>query len=158
MASRNVRAGKTSISLIKVAAVRFPAGKSARSLPCRCAARSAGTIPRDGRNRPSSESSPRMTIPSTNSLLNFPSAIKIAIAIGRSKLEPVLGSHAGERETVIRDWGQRYPEFANALRTRSRDSCSAESGNPRSVNAGIPGAMSTSTVTISPSIPWRATD
>ena len=40
----------------------------------------------------------------------------------RSKLEPLLGSHAGDSETVTLLFGQRFPELLIAERIRSRDS------------------------------------
>ncbi len=43
--------------------------------------------------------------------------------------------------------GNSRPEFWTAARTRSRDSLTARSGRPTSVNAGSPRRTSTSTVT-----------
>jgi hypothetical protein len=54
---------------------------------------------------------------------------------------------------VIRRSGNSKPEFSNAARTRSRDSCTAVSGRPTIVNAGRPEWMSASAVTGTASTP-----
>ena len=54
---------------------------------------------------------------------------------------------AGANDTVIRRMGNSAPEFLIAARTRSRDSCTDESGSPTMLNRGRPGEMSTSTST-----------
>ena len=48
---------------------------------------------------------------------------------------------------MIRFCGKSRPEFSSAARTRSRDSRTARSGSPTSVNADSPRRTSTSTVT-----------
>ena len=65
--------------------------------------------------------------------------------------------YAGDSETVTFLFGQTSFELINAARTRSRDSLSAASGNPSNEYIGRPSAISTSTVTIAPSRPCRAT-
>ncbi|MEY3803636.1 MAG: hypothetical protein RL126_780 [Actinomycetota bacterium] len=82
-------------------------------------------------------------------------AIK-AIAIDKSKLDPLFGSHAGESETVTFLFGQVSKQLTKAARTRSRDSDSAVSGNPRRAYTGNPSAISASTVTNEPDKPWSA--
>ena len=81
----------------------------------------------------------------------------MAIAIDKSKLDPLFGSHAGESETVTFLFGHTSDELTIAALTRSRDSLSAASGNPRSEYIGRPSAISTSIVTIFPESPSRAT-
>jgi hypothetical protein len=70
-----------------------------------------------------------------------------AIQIARSKLDPLFGSQAGDNETVTLRLGHTSLQFTIALRTRSRDSDSAASGNPNKAYPGNPSAISTSTVT-----------
>ena len=79
------------------------------------------------------------------------------MAIDKSKLDPLFGNHAGESETVTFLFGHTSDELTIAARTRSRDSLRAASGKPRSEYIGIPSAISTSTVTIFPESPRRAT-
>ena len=69
------------------------------------------------------------------------------IQIARSKLDPLFGSQAGDNETVTFRLGHTSPQFTIALRTRSRDSERAASGNPNNAYPGNPSAISTSTPT-----------
>jgi hypothetical protein len=78
--------------------------------------------------------------------------------IAKSKLEPLLGNQAGESETVTFRLGHTSPQLTIALRTRSRDSVKAASGNPNNEYPGSPSAISTSTVTKWPSSPKSATE
>ena len=55
----------------------------------------------------------------------------MASAIAKSKLDPLLGSQAGDRETVTLRFGQLSLLLVSAARTRSRDSLRAASGNPK---------------------------
>ena len=86
----------------------------------------------------------------------LPFAAINAIAIDKSKLEPLFGNHAGDKETVTFLFGQVSTQFTSAARTRSRDSESAVSGRPRSAYIGKPSAISASTVTREPDKPWSA--
>ncbi|CAB4599152.1 unannotated protein [freshwater metagenome] len=90
----------------------------------------AGRTPRASLIRPSRASSPKKTDPTTLSIGITSCAAKIATAIGKSKFEPLLGSHAGESETVTFLFGHSSRELTKAERTRSRDSINAKSGNP----------------------------
>ncbi len=74
----------------------------------------------------------------------------------KSKLEPLLGNHAGDKETVTFLFGHVSKQFTSAARTRSRDSDSAVSGRPRSEYIGKPSAISASTVTSEPDNPCSA--
>ena len=74
----------------------------------------------------------------------------------KSKLDPLLGNQAGERETVTFLFGHVSKQLTRAARTRSRDSESAVSGNPKSAYIGKPSAMSASTVTNEPDKPCKA--
>ena len=56
----------------------------------------------------------------------------------------------------MRFWGKSSPEFSSAARTRSRDSRTARSGSPTSVNVESPRRTSTSTVTSWLETPSRA--
>ena len=78
--------------------------------------------------------------------------------IAKSKLDPLFGSQAGERETVTLRLGHTSPQLTIALRTRSRDSDNAASGKPKSEYPGNPSAISISTVTRWPSNPSSATE
>ncbi|CAB4843874.1 unannotated protein [freshwater metagenome] len=53
--------------------------------------------------------------------------------IAKSKPDPLLGSQAGESETVVFLLGHTSLQLTMAARTRSRDSDRAASGSPRSV-------------------------
>ncbi len=64
-------------------------------------------------------------------------------AIGRSKWLPSFNKSAGDRLTVIRRGGRARPMATSAARTRSRDSATALSGRPTTVNAGRPPAICT---------------
>ena len=114
------------------ASEKFASGTTALRIPCFSAASNIGSNPRMGRNNPSSESSPINIVSLRSSSGICWVALNIAILIGRSKPEPLFGSHAGESETVILVCGQRFPELLIADRIRSRASLSAASGNPRS--------------------------
>jgi hypothetical protein len=87
----------------------------------------------------------------------LPLATIKAIAIDKSKLDPLLGNHAGESETVTFLFGHVSKQLTSAALTRSRDSESAVSGNPSKAYIGNPSAMSASTVTSEPDKPWSAT-
>src|SRR6185437_13358400 len=68
------------------------------------------------------------------------------------------GSAAGERPTVIYEFGQLSPLLTIAARMRSRASRSAVSGRPTRIVAGRPLAMSASTSIRCPRTPTRATE
>ena len=142
---------------MSAASERFAAGTMARVIPDLYAAINAGRTPRTERTFPSRASSPSTTIESKGSCGRVPCAIKIASAMERSKLEPLLGNQAGESETVTFLLGQTSLQFDIAARTRSRDSCSAASGSPRSEYMGIPSEISTSISTTLPVKPSNAT-
>jgi hypothetical protein len=76
--------------------------------------------------------------------------------MAKSKPEPDLGNHAGERETVVFRLLHFKLELVIAVLTRSRDSFNAASGNPSSVKDGSPSEISTSTVINSPTSPTNA--
>ena len=80
----------------------------------------------------------------------------IPTAIGRSKDGPSFFMSAGARFTVILFRGKLRPVFFNALRTRSLDSLTAESGSPTISKAGSPFDISVSTNTVIPSTPCNA--
>ena len=135
----------------------FAEGTIAVVNPDSYAAMSDGNTPRTDRKAPSSPSSPKNIMLVSRSSGKATLALTIAIQIAKSKLEPLLGSHAGESETVTLRCGQTSPQFTSAARIRSRDSESAVSGKPKSVYEGIPSAISTSTVTTFPEIPCSDT-
>ena len=62
---------------------------------------------------------------------------------GRSKWLPSLARSAGARLTVIRLAGSANPSAPSAARTRSRDSATALSGSPTTVNEDSPEAICT---------------
>ena len=126
--------------------------------PALYAAINAGSTPRTERIRPSSESSPRNKSSSIFSFAILSWADSKAIQIAKSKLEPLLGNQAGESETVTLRLGHTSPQLTIALRTLSRDSVNAASGNPNNEYPGSPSAISTSTVTRWPSKPKSATE
>ena len=107
---------------MSAASARFAAGTIARVIPDLYAAISAGSTPRTGRIFPSSASSPSTTILVKGSCGTVPCAIRIASAIDRSKLDPLFGSQAGDRETVTFRLGHVSLQLVSAARTRSRDS------------------------------------
>ncbi len=78
--------------------------------------------------------------------------------MARSKPLPRLGSAAGERPTVIFEFGQLSPLLTIAARIRSRASRSAVSGSPTRIVAGSPLAMSASTSIRCPVTPTSATE
>jgi hypothetical protein len=86
----------------------------------------------------------------------LPFAAINAMAIERSKLEPLFGSQAGDKETVTFLFGHVSKQLTNAALTRSRDSDSAASGSPNNAYIGKPSAMSASTVTSEPDKPCSA--
>ena len=145
------------ICVINDASAKFSCGTNARVIPDLYAAISAGNAPRTARIFPSRASSPNTKTPFNGSCGIACWAIKIASAIDKSKLEPLLGSQAGESETVTLRFGQLSLVFIKAARTRSRDSLRAASGRPNSEYIGMPSAISTSTVTTAPSSPSSAT-
>ena len=67
--------------------------------------------------------------------------------MGRSKDAPSFFVSAGAKLTVIRLVGKDSPVFLMAVRTRSLDSFTAESGSPTMSKAGSPLLKSTSTLT-----------
>ena len=85
-------------------------------------------------------------------------AARMATAIAKSNPEPRLGSVAGERPTVILEFGQHSPLFTIAARIRSRASRRAVSGRPTKMVAGSPLAMSASTSIRWPRTPTSATE
>ena len=110
----------------------FALGITARLMPARDAAIKMGRTPRIERIDPSSANSPIKIVSCNPSSGIAPCADKSESAMGRSKLEPDFGSHAGESETTTLRFGQLSSELTIAARTRSRDSFRAASGNPRS--------------------------
>ena len=98
--------------------------------PALYAAINAGSTPRTDRIRPSSDSSPIKTVSAIFSCGKVSWAASNAIQIAKSKLDPLFGNHAGDSETVTFRLGHDSAQFTIALRTRSRDSDSAASGNP----------------------------
>ena len=81
-------------------------------------------------------------------------AFDLPIAVGI--LAPSFFTSAGARWTVILRWGNSYPAFFSAERTRSLLSFTAPSGNPTVANWGSPWAISTSTSTWMASMPTSA--
>ena len=143
---------------INCASFKFSAGTTAVVTPALNAAINAGKTPRTDRIRPSKESSPRKTMSAIFSAGTVSCADSKEIQIAKSKLDPLFGSHAGDKETVTLRFGHTSPQLTIALRTRSRDSDKAASGNPNSEYPGSPSAISTSTPTTWPSKPSNATD
>ena len=78
------------------------------------------------------------------------------MAIDKSKLDPLFGNQAGDKETVTFLLGHVSRQLTNAALTRSRDSDSAVSGSPSNAYIGKPSAMSASTVTSEPDKPCSA--
>ena len=144
--------GRISIPGTNDASFAFTRGTNAVSYPLSLPSRNIGNIPCVVRNLPSSASSPKNSDLLTASGI-CPLHTKIPIAIGRSYDGPVFLMSAGASETVIRRNGNSEPEFLIAARTRSRDSCTDESGNPTILKRGTPGDISTSTSTSCPSTP-----
>ena len=140
------------------ASVRFPDGTMMRRAPASRAATTAGRIPATGRTRPSRASSPTCTHVATDSAGTSPVPARIARAIARSNPLPCFGRLAGDKFTVTRVGGITAPELATALRTRSFDSPSDASGNPMSMSAGNPDAISASMSTRWPDNPDSAMD
>ena len=77
--------------------------------------------------------------------------------MGRSKWLPSLGMSAGDRLIVIRLEGRAIAMDDSAVRTRSRASDTALSGNPTSEKAGRPGVTAHCTSTCFASTPSKAT-
>ena len=78
--------------------------------------------------------------------------------MARSKPVPRLGRVAGERPTVIFEFGQVWPLLTIAARMRSRACRRAVSGSPTRIITGSPLAMSASTSTRWPLTPTNATE
>src|SRR5664280_347497 len=79
-------------------------------------------------------------------------------AIGRSRPAPPLRIPDGARLTVTRRRGHCSPLDSRAARTRSRDSRTAASGSPTTVNPGSPLDTWTSTDTWVASTPTRTAE
>ena len=124
----------------------------------RSSASARTTVPGTPRSDPSSPSSPRNAMPSTRSGSSAPDATSTPMAIGRSSPAPPLRSPDGARFTVTRRRGQLRPLDKRAARTRSRDSRTAASGRPTTVNPGRPFETWTSTNTMVPSTPERTAE
>ena len=116
-------------------------------MPRRRASYSMGRTPLTGRTDPSRESSPVMRASSVFSAEKRLQAERIPSAMGKSKAAPSFFVSAGARLTVIRLTGKEKPALRIAVRTRSRDSFTAESGRPTISKAGRPLLRSTSTST-----------
>jgi len=130
---------------------------STRPMPRRARAATIGRTPGTDRTSPPSDSSPMSaTPPEPGRICSDPRRIPTAIA--RSSDAPVFRRSAGARLTVIRRGGWVNPSLRNAPRTRSRDSWSAASARPTTVNPGRPGATSTSTRMNRPARPWSVAD
>src|SRR5713226_9628906 len=80
------------------------------------------------------------------------------MAIGRSSPAPPFLIPDGARLTVTRRSGHDRPLDNNAARTLSRDSRTAASGRPTTVNPGSPLETWTSTETLTPSTPIRTAE
>src|SRR3954462_12212214 len=115
-------------------------------------------MPRTGRTRPSSPSSPIITMSASTRGSIRSEAPSTAHATARSNPEPAFGTDAGLSPTVSFFWGHSPPEFTTAARTRSRLSVKLLSGKPTSVNAATPGSRSAWTSTTTPSTPTSATE
>ena len=76
-------------------------------MPIRLAEIRIGKRPRIDLNEPSKESSPTKRKSVILEISSWPDATRIAIAIGRSNADPLLGSQAGDRDTVTLWFGQR---------------------------------------------------
>jgi 3-deoxy-D-arabino-heptulosonate 7-phosphate (DAHP) synthase len=74
-----------------------------------------------------------------------PLAANTETAMARSKLEPNLGTDAGDKLTVILRGGNSSPEFLQAALTRAGDSLSEASGSPTRRNDGKLAEISAST-------------
>jgi hypothetical protein len=84
-------------------------------------------------------------VPRTESVGIDSIAVKIATAMARSKLDPDLGTEAGDKLTVIFRAGNGNPLLLQADRTLEVASDSEASGSPTSTNAGRLALMSAST-------------
>jgi len=105
------------------------------------------------RREPSSPSSPMKALSATAVAGSTPSATIVPTAIGRSRPAPPLRTPDGARLTVTRRRGHDRPLERRAARTRSRDSRTAASGRPTTVNPGSPSDTCTSTATGRPTQP-----
>ena len=129
---------------------------------CRCPCAGTQARRRAPRGRPGSgrraPARPRPRTGRSARSLTAPVAARMPSAIGRSNEVPSLRTSAGARFTVMRSDGKAKPALRMAVRTRSRLSRTAESGRPTVVNAGKPGATSTSTRTSAASTPTSAAE
>lgn len=117
----------------------------------------AGSAPEVGLRLPSRPSSPKKREDSIISSFQFLSHERIAMAIGRSKEEPLFRRFVGARFTVTRFAGKVNPEFFRADLTLSRDSWTLASGSPTIEKCGSPAAISHSTPMFFASLPKKAT-
>ncbi len=146
----------TSISPAQAASPPQPAGQMTPR-PRLAAASAASNTPATLVSEPSSDSSPSTVYSPSSSAGRTSIAANRANAIGRSKWLPSLTTSAGARLTVIRLGGRARPRAPRAARTLSRDSATALSGSPTTVNAGNPEAIVTWVSTSMTSTPWNAT-
>ena len=93
----------------------------------------AGRIPRTGCTCPFKPISPTTRMSAVFSFGMISSAAISATVIGRSKADPDFRTPAGERFTVIRFAGSRYPAFRSAVRTRSLASLASAPRKPTKI-------------------------
>ena len=117
------------IPLINEPSRAFPFGRNTYFNHSFLARIHAGIAPGVARRVPSSQSSPKKSPFSRKSVFHFRSHERIAMAIGRSKPDPLFRRLVGARLTVTRFAGKENPEFLSAARTRSLDSCTPASGS-----------------------------
>jgi hypothetical protein len=127
-----------------------------RRQPASRAARQRASAPRTGRRRPSRASSPTSPRPSRPSGPTAPEALRMPMAMGRSRLAPLLRISAGARLTVTRRSGKGRSVPAMAARTRAALSRTAASGRPTRSTRGRSELIRTSTSTATPSTPSSA--
>lgn len=158
MSWRRLRTPSTETPGTSAASAAALSGTTTWRQPASAAARTAGRMPRTGRTRPSSPSSPIMTMSVRARGSRRPAAARTALATARSKPLPLLGTEAGLRPMVSFFCGHSAPEFTTAARTRSRLSLRLLSGRPTRVKAATPGSRSACTSMTTPSTPTRATE
>ena len=95
-------------------------------------------MPRTGRTLPLSASSPIIKVLSPSAWLVWLPAIRIAVAIARSKLVLSFGISAGARLTVIRFFGNLSSALVNAPRNLSLASSTALLASPTMIMLGRP--------------------
>jgi hypothetical protein len=111
-------------------------------------------MPRTGRMVPSRPSSPMKTSSWWWSIVMLPAAVRMAMAIGRSRLLLSFGTSAGARLMLTRLRGITSPELLNAPRMRSLASSTFLDAAPTITMLGKLFDKWHSISTGIPSLPW----